>query len=438
MHRFKKPKCNRERINNFYTSLKPMLYVLKYIGLAPYSFRTVKQEDGNETTTFEITWTASLYSVSFTLVLCISTIISFIGRFRYTYLTMRDQAMVPDFLVWCTLSICACSSLVLGFVFRKRMARVLDTISQIDQSLLMNLTYTYSNTFLIVTTILVIVLCLVTTLVCLLFLWTVEISGIESMVLVLPGYINYFVNNLMVLLFVCLVTLIWHRYRILNSHLTNKYISSNMLQAFNMSCNTSTSECHHSVFKTNIKDHTSLCHGKGYMWRPLVTEQHCNVYKIRKLREFHDSLHDVASDINVIYGFQILVDIVNTFIDIVTTLYISIVCAKEEAQSSNTIAYHGIIVNASWMLLFFLKLIGITLSCHFTSSEANGTANILLKKLLTEELRPGTEREIQSFLQQVTNNKLYFSACGFFHISLSTLCAMISSVATYLVILLQS
>jgi hypothetical protein len=140
----------------------------------------------------------------------------------------------------------------------------------------------------------------------------------------------------------------------------------------------------------------------------------------------------------VIYGFQILVDIVNTFIDIVTTLYISIVCAKEKAQGGDTIAYHGIIVNASWMLLFFLKLTGITLSCHLASGEANGTANVLHKKLLTEELRPDTEREIQSFLQQVTNNELYFSACGFFHISLSTLCAMITSVATYLVILLQS
>ncbi|PNF16187.1 hypothetical protein B7P43_G18244 [Cryptotermes secundus] len=438
MHRFEKPKCNRERINNFYTSLKPMLYALRYVGLAPFSFRTVKQEDGNETTTFEITWTTSLYSISFTLVLCISTIISLIGRFRYTYLTMPDQAMVPDFLVWCTLSICACSSLLLGFVFRKRMARVLDTISQIDQSLLMNLTYTYSNTFLIVTTILVIVLCLVTTLVSLFFLWTVEVSGIESMVLVLPGYINYFVNNLMVLMFVCLVTLIWHRYRILNSHLTNKYISSSMLQTLNMSCNTSNSERHHSVVKTNSKDHTSFCQGKGYMWRPLVTEQHCNVYNIRKLREFHDSLHDVASDINVIYGFQILVDIAHTFIDITITLYISTVCAKEDAQGGSTIAYHGAIVNASWMLLFFLKLTGITLSCHLASNEANGTANILQKKLLTEELRPGTEREIQSFLQQVTTNKLYFSACGFFHINLSTVCAMISSVATYLVILLQS
>jgi hypothetical protein len=137
------------------------------------------------------------------------------------------------------------------------------------------------------------------------------------------------------------------------------------------------------------------------------------------------------------YGFQILIDIANTFIDIVGTLFFSIVFAKQEAQGGDIITYHGVIVNVSWMPLFFLKMSAITLSCHLASNEANGTANILHKKLLTEELRPGIEREIQSFLQQVTSNKLYFSACGFFHINLSILCAMISSIATYLVILLQ-
>jgi hypothetical protein len=325
------------------------------------------------------------------------------------------------------------------------MARVLDTVSQLDQSLLVNLTYTYSTTFVIVTTILVTVLCLVSALVCLFFLWTVEISGTESMILVLPGYINYFVTNLMVLQFVCLVTIIWHRYRVLNSHLTTNHIPSNLLQSLNMSYNTSLSERHDPVFRRDSKDHTCFCIEKGHVSRPLVTEQHerpykidRNISKIRKLREFHDNLYNIASDINIIYGFQILVDIVNTFVDTVATLYFSIMCAKEEAQGGNTVTYHGLFVHVSWLPFLFLKMTGITLSCHLASNEANNTANVLQKKLLTEELRADTEMEIKSFLQQVSNNKLYFSACGFFHINLSTLCAMISSVATYLVILLQS
>jgi hypothetical protein len=269
-------------------------------------------------------------------------------------------------------------------------------------------------------------------------------SGIESMILVLPGYINYFVTNLMVLQFVCLVTLIWHRYRVLNSHLTTNHIPSNLLRSLNISYNTSASQSHGPGFKRDSKYHTSFSIEKGYVSRPLVIERERpykidrNISKIRKLREFHDKLYDIASDINIIYGFQILVDIVNTFIDTVATLYFSIVLAKEEAQGGNAVTYHGLIINVSWVPLLFLKMIGITLSCHLASNEANNTANVLQKKLLTEELRPGTEREINSFLHQVTNNKLYFSACGFFYINLSTLCAMIGSVATYLVILLQS
>lgn len=160
------------------------------------------------------------------------------------------------------------------------------------------------------------------------------------------------------------------------------------------------------------------------------------VSKIRRLREIHDNLNHVASDINMMYGFQILVDITNTFIDSVATLYFSIMYAKKGTEGGDTTTYYGLIANASWMLLFFLKMTAITLSCHFASNEANGTATILHKKLLTE-MKPDTEKEVQSFLQQVTNNKLYFSACGFFHINLGTLHAMISSVATYLVILLQ-
>jgi hypothetical protein len=214
-----------------------------------------------------------------------------------------------------------------------------------------------------------------------------------------------------------------------------------MLQALNVSCDDiSTFQCHHSAFKRNSKAHTLFCNVSETVVDGQYEGPHkigSYVSKIRKLRELHDKLYNVASDVNMIYGFQILVDITNTFIDSVTTLYFSIMYAKKETESSDNITYHGLIVNTSWMLLFFLKTIAITLSCHFVSNEANGTANILQNKLLTEEMKPDTEKEIQSFLQQVTNNKLYFSACGFFHINLATLCAMISSVATYLVILLQ-
>jgi hypothetical protein len=261
------------------------------------------------------------------------------------------------------------------------------------------------------------------------------------MILVLPGYTIYYVNNLMVLLFVCLVTLIWHRYQALNFHLKTKKTSFSMLQALNVPCyDISTSDCHHSAFKRNSKDCTLFCNVSGTVVHGQYERPHkigSYVSKIRKLRELHDKLHNVVSDVNIIYGFQILADITNTFIDSVTTLYFSIMCAKKEAEGGESISYHGLIVHTSWMLLFLLKMIAITMSCHFASNEASDTANILHKKLLTEEMKPDTEKEIQSFLQQVTNNKLYFSACGFFHINLGTLCAMISSVTTYLIILLQ-
>jgi len=429
---------------NFYTALKPLFFVLRLIGLAPYTFVTVQGNDGSVATTVQNSWIANVYSICFTLLLCICILVSLTGRVRYTYLTLLEPDVVPDFLVWCTLSICACSSLILSFVFRKRMARVLHTVSQVDRNLLVNLTRTYNNTFLITITILVIVFCFISALICTFFLWTVELSGIESMILVLPGYIIYFVNNFMVLLYVCLVTLIWHRYRALNSHLTNKNISYNMQQALNMSHNVSAFQCHHSGSKKNSKAHTLHCNGNGCILTSVVTEQYevackidCDVSNIRRLREFHDTLHDVASDINMMYGFQILADIFNTFIDSVATSYLSIVYAKKQTEGGDNITYHGLIVNTNWILLFFIKMIAVTLSCHFASNEANGTARILHKKLLTEELKQSTEKEIQFFLQQVTNNKLYFSACGFFHINLSTLCTMVSSVATYLVILFQ-
>lgn len=258
MEKLEKSKYNRGKTINFHTALKPMFSLLKYIGLAPYSFVTVKHGDESVTTTVQNSWAATGYSVSVTLLLCICILVSLTGRVKYTYLTMPAKVVVPDFLVWVTLSICACSSLILGVVFRKRMARVLDTISQIDQNLLENLTHTYISTSIITTAMSIIIFCLITALICMYFLWTVELSGIKFMILVLPGYIAYFINNLMVLLFVCLVTLIWHRYRALNFHLTTKNTSFTMHQALNVLCDISTSEHHQWALKKNGKDHTII------------------------------------------------------------------------------------------------------------------------------------------------------------------------------------
>jgi hypothetical protein len=87
-----------------------------------------------------------------------------------------------------------------------------------------------------------------------------------------------------------------------------------------------------------------------------------------------------------------------------------------------------------WTFLHFLLLFCITGSCNAASREADRSA-VLLQKLLLTELHPATAAEVQLFLQQVINRKVKFTAWDFFTINYTVLGSIVGAITTLLAIL---
>jgi gustatory receptor len=89
-----------------------------------------------------------------------------------------------------------------------------------------------------------------------------------------------------------------------------------------------------------------------------------------------------------------------------------------------------------WGLTQFFLLFCVTGCCNAASGEANRSA-VLLQKLLLTELHPDTAEEVQLFLQQVSNRKVRFTAWDFFTINYTALGSVVGAITTLLVILVQ-
>jgi hypothetical protein len=89
-----------------------------------------------------------------------------------------------------------------------------------------------------------------------------------------------------------------------------------------------------------------------------------------------------------------------------------------------------------WALTQFFLLFCVTGCCNAASGEANSSA-VVLQKLLLTELHPDTAEEVQLFLLQVSNRKVKFKAWDFFTINYATLCSIVGGITTLLVIFFQ-
>jgi hypothetical protein len=128
------------------------------------------------------------------------------------------------------------------------------------------------------------------------------------------------------------------------------------------------------------------------------------------------------------YRLQILLCMVSAIVEVTTNISYIIVATKEKHE--NYLQFlHLLIVAMLWGLIQFSILFCVTGSCNAASGEANRSA-VLLQKLLLTELHPHTSEEVQLFLQQVSNRKERFTAWDFFAIHYTALGSIVGAITT--------
>jgi hypothetical protein len=126
---------------------------------------------------------------------------------------------------------------------------------------------------------------------------------------------------------------------------------------------------------------------------------------------------------------------VSAFVE-VTTIISYIIVATKEKHEDYLKFLHFLIAAMSWGLIQFFLLFCVTGSYNAASGEANRSA-VLLQKLLLTELHPDTAKQVQLSLQQVSDRKVRFTEWDFFTINYTTLGSIVGAITTLHAILVQ-
>ncbi|XP_032666717.1 putative gustatory receptor 2a [Odontomachus brunneus] len=152
----------------------------------------------------------------------------------------------------------------------------------------------------------------------------------------------------------------------------------------------------------------------------------------KTIQSLHNDLMLTAEDLESLYSWSLLFWLGNLGLHIVTNVYFIINWIRVTIWEMAIWPLTRCI--CTWLLAFFIQLLLLHIVCDFASSQANNMGSILIEWRV--RLMRRNEECFDSTLQYL-NRKLKFSAAGCFHVNLPLLRSIAALLTTYLVLLLQ-
>ncbi|GFG32133.1 hypothetical protein Cfor_12283 [Coptotermes formosanus] len=426
------------RGRNFLSSTRPLYYASRVLGLAPFSFTGKFAVKGKGTA-----W--MLYTVVILIVVFSCSIMCTVQRVQQSGLLV--PVVVNEFLMIFLGTLAAFSSILISITRNGVKSRnIVSKIIKIDEAVLNDSNTTYIKMFIFT----LIQVTVVYSYAAVLFtydtlIWTEAVPKV-SIWYFISGYPHRFVNLEVVVEFCDLVLVLRSRLKSLNSRLDFILRKSNepYANAFAFTsalCNSVSTSCvkENEIRVSEIKGDKIVpfieSPGSINRLRPprFETSRQRN---IRIARELYDDLCDVSLLINSMYGFQILLALGATTVELTLSSYLVLETIRGNHAVEVDSVGKFISLMTAWLFLYAFKLISITAPCQSTTSEVENTV-MLVQKLLLARFDPNTTAELQLFSQQLFHRKMKFTAFGFIKLNYSLLLTIIGGVITYVVIAMQ-
>jgi gustatory receptor len=439
--------------DDIYDAIRPLYYISKIFGLAPFSCVTEAYSNGVNYRRYKFSLFNVFYSAFIIVVSFIAFIIVISWRIQHSYATDKHLTIIlTDANVFCLNSLLALLSLLKGAVFNKRrMLTLLNRIARIDKMLLPRPRVVYKKTYIFSLLQVCYLFCT-----CILFycyhswVWVGELSSKNFQHLPF-SYLIRSIIYVMETQYINFILLLRHRFREINISLqrlyNNDYVDLISKLKLNYARDSGifilASESNMLSQRIHMPFTTRRVKPSGPLEMGISSnrDEPAHRSQLFLMRGIHYILCDLASSVERMYGLQILVDFTVSFITLTTCIYFSIQFITQFHTQNEVTENESVIkafcISLVWLSLVTIRLVTITASCNAASTEANHVTHILQRILLEPQLHPHTLKTAKLFLQQVTHRPLHFTAWGFFTINYTALGTIIGSVATYLVILLQ-
>jgi hypothetical protein len=153
-------------------------------------------------------------------------------------------------------------------------------------------------------------------------------------------------------------------------------------------------------------------------------------------RHMYNCIYDASALVNCIYGIPVLLEFIrNATFSITDVHYI--------LKSSNfpTLPFFNkvgsLVVKLCWLFLYISTVFYMTASCHLVNLESNKLIDNIQKALLLRTLQKDSLKQLKLFSNQISNNRIQFTAFWFFTVDMSLFCAFLASSITYTIVLVQ-
>ncbi|KAF7997226.1 hypothetical protein HCN44_005503 [Aphidius gifuensis] len=169
----------------------------------------------------------------------------------------------------------------------------------------------------------------------------------------------------------------------------------------------------------------------------LIDEKFNDNYQlINKIRFAHMELVKVAKITDSVYGLSMTITLMITSATCTGILYIIwvTVCIKNQGTMMEKLEQIEILLG--WLFFSILKFVIISFACGRTSNSASNIGNIICQ-LHEPSASKKFCSELTNFVFQLMDTKLVFKPCGLIELNNSTLCYIVSSILSLLIVLIQ-
>jgi hypothetical protein len=155
-------------------------------------------------------------------------------------------------------------------------------------------------------------------------------------------------------------------------------------------------------------------------------------------RQHYNALYEVCDLINSMHGCTILFNwSVHTVSFIVDLYFVSVSCIFPSASGRILSCTMVNVPPVLWNVLILIRVSVIAASCQRASDEHQRCLSNVQELQLEYYTEEDTVIQLESFSDQLVNNKIEFTACGIFPMNLSVLRSVAGLVIQYLIVLFQ-
>jgi hypothetical protein len=163
-----------------------------------------------------------------------------------------------------------------------------------------------------------------------------------------------------------------------------------------------------------------------------------DTYTILNLRRIYNHIYECTKIVNSIFGLNILLDMCRILISLTSALYSVVRLFNEPIEAVSNLQFSDFVFSRIiWIIMFVGTTTSLTIICGMTASRSKDIEHQIQTLLLEDCQKTGVVEQLKLFSQQTSKDRIIFTAAGFFVMDLSVLCAFLTSVTTYIIVLIQ-